>query len=108
TLPREYESLLSLEALLATASQCLHKLQLMQAAVESQARLCPGCSGDMGSCSPACAPARGQMCGPEDVLPVPLLCYSSSQELRDLFALKLQVSMLHQEVTLQKVRPSKC
>ncbi|NXF93588.1 TEDC2 protein, partial [Eubucco bourcierii] len=93
TLPGEYESLLSLEALLATASQCLHKLQLMQA----------GCSGHMGSCSPACAPARGQMCGPADVLPVPLLCYSSSQELRDLFALKMQVSMLHQEVTLQKV-----
>ncbi|XP_064027650.1 tubulin epsilon and delta complex protein 2 isoform X2 [Pogoniulus pusillus] len=103
TLPGEYESLLSLEGLLATASQCLHKLQLLRAAVESQAKLCPGCSGDMGSCSPACAPARGQMCGPADVLPVPLLCYYSSQELKDLFALKLQVSVLHQEVALQKV-----
>lgn len=48
------------------------------------------------------------MCGSADVLPVPLLCYYSSQELKDLFALKLQVSVLHQEVALQKVRPSKC
>ncbi|NXX46115.1 TEDC2 protein, partial [Tricholaema leucomelas] len=103
TLPGEYESLLSLEGLLATASQCLHKLQLLRAAVESHAKLCPCCSGNMGSCSPACAPARGQMCGPVDMLPVPLLCYSSSQELKDLFALKLQVSVLHQEVALQKV-----
>ncbi|NXN20324.1 TEDC2 protein, partial [Indicator maculatus] len=103
TLPGEYESLLTLEALLATASQCLHKLQLLQAAVEAQTKLCPGCSGAMGSCSAACAPPKGQMCGTADVLALPLLSYSSSQELRDLFALKLQVAMLHQEIALQKV-----
>lgn len=73
------------------------------AALESQLRLCPDCTGDMGSCSPACVPARGHTCDTADVLAVPLLYYSSLQELRDLFALKLQVSMLHQEIALQKV-----
>ncbi|NXP41267.1 TEDC2 protein, partial [Leiothrix lutea] len=66
-------------------------------------QLCPDCTGDVGSCSPACFPARGQTCDTADVLAVPLLYYSSLQELRDLFALKLQVSMLHQEIALQKV-----
>lgn len=75
------------------------------AAVESQARLCPGCTEDVGSCSPACVPPRGQTCDSAGVLAVPLLCYSSFQELRDLFALKLRVSMLHQEIALQQVSP---
>ncbi|NXB03806.1 TEDC2 protein, partial [Cnemophilus loriae] len=93
TLQGEYESLLTLEGLQTTVSQCLQKLQLLRA----------DCTGDVGSCSPACVPARGQTCDSADMLAVPLLCYSSLQELRDLFALKLQVSMLHQEITLQKV-----
>ncbi|NWW89374.1 TEDC2 protein, partial [Rhynochetos jubatus] len=93
TLQREYESLLTLKALQTTVSQCLHKLQLLQA----------DCTGDRGSCFPACVPPRGQMCDRAGVLAVPLLCYSSFQELKDLFALKLRVSMLHQEVALQKV-----
>ncbi|KAM6114127.1 tubulin epsilon and delta complex protein 2 [Pterocles gutturalis] len=103
TLQREYESLLTLEGLQTTVSQCLHKLQLLRAAVESQLRLCPDCPGDKRSCSPACVPPRGQTCDSAGVLAVPLLCYTSFQELRDLFALKLQVSMLHQEIALQKV-----
>ncbi|NXJ93212.1 TEDC2 protein, partial [Corythaixoides concolor] len=93
TLQREYESLLTLEGLQTTVSQCLRKLQLLRA----------DCAGDVGSCSPACVPPGGQMCGSADVLALPLLCYSSFQELSDLFALKLQVSMLHQEIALQKV-----
>ncbi|NXM10352.1 TEDC2 protein, partial [Ploceus nigricollis] len=93
TLQGEYESLLTLEGLQTTVSQCLQKLQLLR----------EDCTGDVGSCSPACVPARGQMCDSADMLAVPLLCYSSLQELRDLFALKLQVSMLHQEIALQKV-----
>ncbi|NXH34803.1 TEDC2 protein, partial [Myiagra hebetior] len=93
TLQGEYESLLTLEGLQTTVSQCLQKLQLLRAA----------CTGDVGSCSAACVPARGQACDTADMLAVPLLCYSSLQELRDLFALKLQVSMLHQEIALQKV-----
>ncbi|NWV91082.1 TEDC2 protein, partial [Machaerirhynchus nigripectus] len=93
TLQGEYESLLTLEGLQTTVSQCLQKLQLLRA----------DCTGDVGSCSPACIPARGQTCDSADMLAVPLLCYSSLQELRDLFALKLQVSMLHQEIALQKV-----
>ncbi|XP_056359534.1 tubulin epsilon and delta complex protein 2 [Oenanthe melanoleuca] len=101
TLQGEYESLLTLEGLQSTVSQCLQKLQLLRAALESQLRLCPDCPGDVAICSPACVPARGQTCA--DKLAVPLLCYSSLQELRDLFALKLQVSMLHQEIALQKV-----
>ncbi|KAM6121752.1 tubulin epsilon and delta complex protein 2 [Phoenicopterus ruber ruber] len=103
TLQREYESLLTLEGLQTTVSQCLHKLQLLRAAVQAQVRLRPDCAGDVRSCSPACVPPRGQTCGSAGVLAVPLLCYSSFQELRDLFALKLQVSMLHQEIALQKV-----
>ncbi|XP_074915467.1 tubulin epsilon and delta complex protein 2 [Buteo buteo] len=103
TLEREYESLLTLEGLQTTVSQCLHKLQLLRAAMESQMSLRPDCAGDIGSCSPACVPPRGQMCDSAGILAVPLLCYSSFQELRDLFALKLQVSMLHQEIALQKV-----
>ncbi|NXY18641.1 TEDC2 protein, partial [Atrichornis clamosus] len=93
TLQGEYESLLTLEGLQATVSQCLQKLQLLRA----------GCTGDVESCSPACVPARGHTCGSAGVLAVPLLCYSSLQELRDLFALKLRVSKLHQETALQKV-----
>ncbi|NXX80965.1 TEDC2 protein, partial [Urocolius indicus] len=93
TLQGEYESLLTLEGLQATVSQCLQKLQLLRA----------DCAGDVGSCFPACVPPRGQICASADMLAVPLLCYSSFQELRDLFALKLQVLMLHQEIALQKV-----
>ncbi|KAM9261572.1 tubulin epsilon and delta complex protein 2 [Cariama cristata] len=103
TLQSEYESLLTLEGLQTAVSQCLHKLQLLRAAVDSQMRLRPDCTGDIGSCSPACVPPRGQTCDSPGMLAVPLLCYSSFQELRDLFALKLQVSMLYQEIALQKV-----
>ncbi|NXV52261.1 TEDC2 protein, partial [Uria aalge] len=93
TLQREYESLLTLEGLQTMVSQCLHKLHLLRA----------DCTEDIGSCCPACVPPRGQTCDRAGVLAVPLLCYSSFQELRDLFALKLQVSMLHQEIALQQV-----
>ncbi|NXG87535.1 TEDC2 protein, partial [Stercorarius parasiticus] len=93
TLQREYESLLTLEGLQTTVSQCLHKLQLLRA----------DCTEDIRSCSPGCIPPRGQTCDSAGVLAVPLLCYSSFQELRDLFALKLQVSMLHQEIALQQI-----
>ncbi|NXG22722.1 TEDC2 protein, partial [Grallaria varia] len=103
TLQGEYESLLTLEGLQTTVAQCLQKLQLLRAALESRLRLRPDCTGDVGSCSPACVPARGQTCDPAGMLALPLLCYSSFQELRDLFALKLRVSMLHQEIALQKV-----
>ncbi|NXN25647.1 TEDC2 protein, partial [Nycticryphes semicollaris] len=93
TLQREYESLLTLEGLQTTVSQCLNKLQFLRA----------DCTEDIGSCSPACVPPWGQMCDSAGMLAVPLLSYSSSQELRDLFALKLRVSMLHQEIALQQV-----
>ncbi|NXK93792.1 TEDC2 protein, partial [Formicarius rufipectus] len=93
TLQGEYESLLTLEGLQTTVAQCLQKLQLLRA----------DCTGDVRSCCPACVPARGQTWDPAEVLALPLLCYSSCQDLRDLFALKLQVSMLHQEIALQKV-----
>lgn len=71
-------------------------------AVESQRRLHPDCTGDQGGCCAACA-AGARVCGSAGMLAVPLLCYSRLQELKDLFALKLQVSMLHQEIALQKV-----
>ncbi|NWY62373.1 TEDC2 protein, partial [Chionis minor] len=92
TLQREYESLLTLEGLQTTVSQCLRKLQLLRAG-----------EPDAGSCSPACVPPRGQARDSAGVLAAPLLCYSHFQELRDLFALKLQVSMLHQQIALQQI-----
>ncbi|NWU90800.1 TEDC2 protein, partial [Upupa epops] len=92
TLQREYESLLTLKGLQTTVSQYLNKLELLRA----------DCARDIQSCSLGCALAWRQM-GDKEVLAVPLLCYSSLQELRDLFALKLRVSMLHQQVALQKV-----
>ncbi|NXP15644.1 TEDC2 protein, partial [Thinocorus orbignyianus] len=93
TLQREYESLLTLEGLQTTVSQCLHKLQLLRA----------DCTEEVGSCSPTCVPPWGWTCDSAGMLAVPLLSYSSSQELRDLFALKLRVSMLRQEIALQQV-----
>ncbi|NWW71633.1 TEDC2 protein, partial [Climacteris rufus] len=93
TLQGEYESLLTLEGLQTTVSQCLQKLQQLRA----------DCTEDVRSCSPVCVTARGHTCDSADLLALPLLCYSSLQELRDLFALKLRVSMVHQEIALQKV-----
>ncbi|NWX90965.1 TEDC2 protein, partial [Nothoprocta pentlandii] len=104
TLQQEYESLLTLEALQTITSQCLQKLQCLREAAESQMRLCPDCAaGDAGSCSPAYVPPKDLTCGQTSVLAAPLLCYSSFQELRDLFALKLQVARLNQEIAMQKV-----
>ncbi|KFO71273.1 Uncharacterized protein C16orf59, partial [Cuculus canorus] len=93
TLQREYESLLTLEGLQTTVSQCLHKLQLLQA----------DCTEDVGICFPTCVAPKGQPCDGTGLLARPLLSYSSLQELRDLFALKLRVAMLHQQIALQKV-----
>ncbi|NXV79024.1 TEDC2 protein, partial [Atlantisia rogersi] len=93
TLQREYESLLTLEGLQTIVSKCLQKLQLLQA----------DSAGDISSCCAACVPPWGQRSDSAGMLAVPLLCYSSSRELRDLFASKLHVSMLHQEIALQKV-----
>ncbi|NWS72792.1 TEDC2 protein, partial [Crotophaga sulcirostris] len=94
SLQREYESLLTLEGLQTTVSQCLRKLDLLQA----------DCAEDVGRCcSPACAAPGVQLCDRAGVLALPLLSYSSLQELRDLFAVKLRVSMLHQQIALQKV-----
>ncbi|OXB70870.1 UNVERIFIED_CONTAM: hypothetical protein H355_014759 [Colinus virginianus] len=103
TLQREYESLLTLEGLQSTASQCLHKLQLLRAAVESQRSLHTDCTGDRGHCCAARAAAGARVCSSVGMLAAPLLCYSGLQELSDLFALKLRVSMLHQEIALQKL-----
>ncbi|NWJ09259.1 TEDC2 protein, partial [Crypturellus undulatus] len=103
TLQQEYESLLTLKGLQTIASQCLHKLQRLREAAESHARLCPDCAAGAGICSPAHAPPRDMACGWAAGLAAPLLCYSSLQELQDLFALKLHVAMLNQEIAMQKV-----
>ncbi|NWH57810.1 TEDC2 protein, partial [Geococcyx californianus] len=93
SLQGEYESLLTLEGLQTVVSQCLHKLNLLRA----------DCAEDLGSCFLTCVAPRGQRCDGAGMLALPLLSYSSLQELRDLFALKLRVSMLHQQIALQKV-----
>ncbi|KYO32433.1 hypothetical protein Y1Q_0020386 [Alligator mississippiensis] len=99
----EYECLLTLEGLQTTVSQCLNKLQQLRRAAESQGRLQACCIGDAGCPSADCTPFRGQQCGNMSVLAVPLLYYSSLQELRDITALKLQVAMLCQKINIQKV-----
>ncbi|POI29489.1 hypothetical protein CIB84_006761, partial [Bambusicola thoracicus] len=79
--------------------QELQTIPLFKETVESQRRLHPDCTGDQRDC---CA-AGARVCGSAGTLAVPLLCYSRLRELRDLFALKLRVSMLHQQIALQKV-----
>ncbi|XP_032655269.2 tubulin epsilon and delta complex protein 2 isoform X1 [Chelonoidis abingdonii] len=104
TWKREYECLLTLEGLQDTASQCLHKLQLLQVAAESQVVVHPADCTHCAGTSPAdCAPLRGRRCGDMGVLATRLLFYSSFQELRDMAALKLQVLMLRQQIDIQKV-----
>ncbi|XP_019363205.1 PREDICTED: uncharacterized protein C16orf59 homolog isoform X2 [Gavialis gangeticus] len=99
----EYECLLTLEGLQTTVSQCLNKLQQLRRAAESQERLQACCTGGAGCPSADCTPFRGRRCGNMSVLAVPLLYYSSLQELRDITALKLQVAMLWQKINVQKV-----
>ncbi|KAM7151301.1 tubulin epsilon and delta complex protein 2 isoform 4-T4 [Macrochelys suwanniensis] len=104
TWEREYECLLTLEGLQDAASQCLHKLQLLRAAAESQMVVHPADCVHSVETSPAdCAPLRGRRCGDTGVLATPLLFYSSFQELRDMATLKLLVVMLHQQIDIQKV-----
>ncbi|XP_073218993.1 tubulin epsilon and delta complex protein 2 isoform X2 [Lepidochelys kempii] len=104
TWEREYECLLTLEGLQDTASQCLHKLQLLRAAAESQMAVYPAdCAHRTGTSPADCAPLRGRRCGDTGVLATPLLFYSSCQELRDMATLKLQVVMLRQQIDIQKV-----
>ncbi|XP_038276026.1 tubulin epsilon and delta complex protein 2 [Dermochelys coriacea] len=101
---KEYECLLTLEGLQDTASQCLHKLQLLRAAAESQMVVYPAdCAHKTGTSPADCAPLRGRRCGDTGVLATPLLFYSSCQELRDMATLKLQVVMLRQQIDIQKV-----
>ncbi|NXX96233.1 TEDC2 protein, partial [Centropus bengalensis] len=95
TLEREYESLLTLEGLQTTVSQCLEKLHLLQTGEPV-----PVCVSV--PLNPCVAP-RGHSRDGAGLLALPLLSYSSLQELKDLFALKLRVSMLHQQIALQKV-----
>ncbi|NWH76758.1 TEDC2 protein, partial [Piaya cayana] len=96
TLQKEYERLLTLEGLQTTVSQCLEKLHLLQAGEPvpiSVVRQECGC----------CAQTAVAPCAGAGLLARPLLSYSSLQELRDVFASKLRVSMLRQQVALQKV-----
>ncbi|XP_067407554.1 tubulin epsilon and delta complex protein 2 isoform X2 [Emydura macquarii macquarii] len=104
TWEREYECLLTLQGLQDTASQCLHKLQRLRAAAESQMGLClSDCTHSAGTSPADCAPLRGRRCGDMGALATPLLYYSSVQELMEMTSLKLQVAMLRQQIDIQKV-----
>ncbi|XP_063170953.1 tubulin epsilon and delta complex protein 2 [Candoia aspera] len=110
TWDREYESLVTLQALQEVVEQHLHKVHQMQEAMVSHAEFLPLASlcmsnneddkdDSLGLC---CASLGEQACWDQDLLgPPPLLFYSSLDELKDMEALKLQVAMLNQKLQIQ-------
>ncbi|XP_017656807.1 tubulin epsilon and delta complex protein 2 isoform X2 [Nannospalax galili] len=93
---QEYRCLLTLEGLQAIIRQCLHRLQMLRAAVTEQL---PG-PWLVEKPSQALSPYGSKV--DFSWSPEPLF-YSSTQELQTLATLKLQVSMLNQQIHLEKV-----
>ncbi|XP_058013229.1 tubulin epsilon and delta complex protein 2 [Ahaetulla prasina] len=107
TWDREYESLVTLQALQEVVEQHLGKLDQMREALVSHAEFASLCMNDkedndhdsLGFCH---ATFGDQTCTDSD-LPGPprLLFYSSLDELKEMEALKLQVAMLEQKLQIQ-------
>ncbi|EDL22302.1 RIKEN cDNA 1600002H07, isoform CRA_a [Mus musculus] len=93
---QEYRCLLTLEGLQTVVGQCLHRIQVLQAAVTEQL---PGeCLAETRTqASSVCGGEVDSACSPE------LLLYASTEELQTLATLKLQVALLHQQIHLEKV-----
>ncbi|XP_034987945.1 tubulin epsilon and delta complex protein 2 isoform X1 [Zootoca vivipara] len=104
TWQRQYESLLTLEGLQTIVGQCLDKVHQLREAMESHSKLFPANSTCSEGCSSAwCASPGSQRCWDvETVGPLPLLSYSSLEELKEMEALRLQVAMLRQQLEIQK------
>ncbi|MEJ1287481.1 tubulin epsilon and delta complex 2 [Cricetulus griseus] len=93
---QEYRGLLILEGLQTIVGQCLHRVQVLQAAVTEQL---PGLHL-VEKPTQASSLGGGEMdtsWSPE------LLLYSSTEELQTLATLKLRVAMLDQQIHLEKV-----
>ncbi|XP_005081792.1 tubulin epsilon and delta complex protein 2 isoform X2 [Mesocricetus auratus] len=93
---QEYRVLLILEGLQTIVGQCLHRVQVLQAAATEQL---PGLRlvEKPTQASSLCGGELHSSWSPE------LLLYSSTKELQTLAALKLRVAMLDQQIHLEKV-----
>lgn len=92
---QEYRCLLTLEGLQTVVGQCLHRIQVLQAAVTEQLP---------GECLAETRTQASSVCGGEvDSACSPELLYASTEELQTLATLKLQVALLHQQIHLEKV-----
>ncbi|XP_026536526.1 tubulin epsilon and delta complex protein 2 [Notechis scutatus] len=107
TWDREYESLVTVQALQEVVEQHLGKLDQMREALVSHAEFASLCTNDkddtdhdsLGFCH---APLGGRTCSDPDSLGPPrLLFYSSLDELKEMEALKWQVAMLDQKLQIQ-------
>ncbi|XP_039216776.1 tubulin epsilon and delta complex protein 2 [Crotalus tigris] len=107
TWDREYESLVTLQALQEVVEQHLSKLDQMREALVSHAEFASLCLSDEEEnehdCLGFCHAPLGEQdcCDPDLPGPPPLLFYSSLDELKEMEALKLQVAMLNQKLQIQ-------
>ncbi|KAM3826627.1 tubulin epsilon and delta complex protein 2 [Vipera latastei] len=107
TWDREYESLVTLQALQEVVEQHLNKLHQMREALVSHAEFASLFLSDKEendhNCLGFCHASLGEQdcCDPDLPGPPPLLFYSSLEELKDMEALKLQVAMLNQKLQIQ-------
>ncbi|KAK9393242.1 putative protein C16orf59 like [Crotalus adamanteus] len=107
TWDREYESLMTLQALQEVVEQHLSKLDQMREALVSHAEFASLCLSDEEEnehdCLGFCHAPLGEQdcCDPDLPGPPPLLFYSSLDELKEMEALKLQVAMLNQKLQIQ-------
>ncbi|XP_026559970.1 tubulin epsilon and delta complex protein 2 isoform X2 [Pseudonaja textilis] len=107
TWDREYESLVTVQALQELIEPHLGKLDQMREALVSHAEFASLCMNDKDDTDQDswgfCHASLGeQTCsGPDSVGPPRLLFYSSLDELKEMEALKLQVAMLDQKLQIQ-------
>ncbi|XP_058851722.1 uncharacterized protein LOC117973770 [Acipenser ruthenus] len=90
---RDYESMLTIEALQGTVSKLLYQIKELKEAVEAWEDVFPG-----GCCSPGTGTLRGKT-----ISGTPVLRYSSVQELKELEMLKHSVNVLQQQIEIHKV-----
>ncbi|XP_041085112.1 tubulin epsilon and delta complex protein 2-like [Polyodon spathula] len=90
---RDYESMLTIEALQETVSKLLYQTKELKEAVEAWEDVFPG-----GCCSPGTGSLRGKT-----ISDTPVLRYSGVQELKELEMLKHSVNVLQQQIEIHKV-----
>ncbi|KAK1164991.1 hypothetical protein AOXY_G15441 [Acipenser oxyrinchus oxyrinchus] len=90
---RDYESMLTIEALQGTVSKLLYQIKELKEVVEAWEDVFPG-----GCCSLGTGTLRGKT-----ISVTPVLRYSSVQELKELEKLKHSVNVLQQQIEIHKV-----